>query len=221
MIKHEIKWIAAAVALTLSGAASAQTAGTWMGRVGFSTITPQVTSGDLTAPSFAGTKSDVLSATQLSGGISYMLTDSVALDLPLSLPFKHDIVGDGAIKGVGKLGDVQALPVTLFVQYRFMAPTNNLRPYVGIGPTYAKFYKAKGTAVLSGLTGGNPTSLSIESKMTYSVQLGATYAVNNKWFVDAMVAKTPLKNRTTLSTGQTIDVQQDPMCFGVQVGYKF
>ncbi len=221
MIKNANKWMFTALALAAASVAHAQSAGTWSARAGFTTLTPQVTSGDLTAPSFPGTKSDVLSATQVSGGVSYMLTDNVSIDVPLGLPFKHDIMGDGAIKGVGKLGDVQALPITVWGQYRFMAPTAQFRPYVGAGLVYAKFFKAKGTAVLSSLTGGNPTTLSVESKAAMAVQLGGTYAVNDKWFVDASVSKTWLKNRTTLSTGQTIDVAQDPMGLCFAIGRKF
>lgn len=221
MMKHNKKWIAAASLLALGGVASAQTAGTWMLRAGVATIAPQVSSGDLTAPSFAGTKVDVLSATQIGGGVTYMLTNNIAIDVPLALPFKHDIVGDGAIKGVGKLGETQALPITVFAQYRFLDANAKFRPYAGIGLTYAKFFKEKGTATLSALTGGHPTTLSIQSKAALTPQLGATYALNDKWFVDAFVSKTFLKNRTTLSTGQTIDVKLDPLSYGVHVGYKF
>ena len=40
----------AALALTLSGGAQAQTAGSWLVRAGATQIAPQVTSGDLSAP---------------------------------------------------------------------------------------------------------------------------------------------------------------------------
>ena len=60
------------------------------------------------------------SATQLSGGITYMVTEHLAVDLPVALPFRHDLVGAGAIAGVGKIGDVKVLPITVFGQYRFL-----------------------------------------------------------------------------------------------------
>ena len=47
---------------------------------------------------------DVRADTQLAGGITYMLTDHWAVDVPLALPFKHDVIGAGAIAGVGKIG---------------------------------------------------------------------------------------------------------------------
>lgn len=220
-MKNSHKLFAVAGLLALVGSASAQTTGSWSVRAGISTIAPQVSSGDLTPPAFVGTKTDIGDASQLGGGITYMLSDSLAIDIPLALPFKHDLIGDGAIKGVGKIGETKALPFTLFAQYRFMDANAQFRPYVGVGATYAKFFKAKGTAALSALTGGNPTTLSIESKMAFTPQAGVILNVNPKWFVDASVSKTFLKNRTTLSTGQTIDVKLDPLSFCLAVGYKF
>jgi outer membrane protein len=213
-----------AAGLLASADALAQSAGTLMLRAGATQIKPNVDSGDLSAPSFVGTKIDVKSDTQFAGGVSYMLTDNISVDLPLSLPFKHDIVGAGAIGGVGKIGEVRALPITLLGQYRFLDATSPFRPYVGAGATYAKFYKGKGTAVLSGLTGGtpgNPTSLSVESKLAATVQLGASYAFAGHWFIEADLTHTFLKTRATLTTGQTIDVTLNPNSYSLAVGYSF
>ena len=216
--------IAAAALLLVGTAAQAQTAGSVLVRGGATQIRPNVSSGDLSAPSFAGTQADIESATQVSGGITMMLSDNVAIDLPLALPFKHDIVGAGAISGVGKIGEVKALPITLLGQYRFFEPSMPFRPYVGGGLTYAKFFKAKSTAALSALTGGtpaNPTTLSVESKFALSLQVGASIALNESWFVDGSLIHTFLKTRTTLSTGQTLDAKIDPNSISLGVGYKF
>ena len=204
--------------------ASAQSAGSLMLRLGATKIKPNVTSGDLTAPSFAGTKVDIRSNTQLGGGLTYMLTDNFAIDVPLALPFKHDIVGAGAIAGVGKIGEVRALPITVLGQYRFFEAKSPFRPYLGAGLTYARFYKARSTTALSALTGGtpaNPTTLSVKSKLAATVQLGASFAFSERWFVDANVTRTFLKTRTTLSTGQTLDAKLNPDSIGIAVGYLF
>jgi outer membrane protein len=204
--------------------AQAQTAGTLMARLGAAQIKPVVTSGNLSAPSFAGSQVDLKADTQPEGGLTYMVNNHIAIDVPLTLGFKHDIVGAGTLAGAGRLGEVKALPVTLLVQYRFFDATNSFRPYVGAGPTYAKFYKARSTAALNGLTGGspaNPTTLSVESKFSVSVQAGVSYMFTPNLFVDATVVKTPLKTRATLSTGQTVDVKLDPLTTGLALGYKF
>ncbi len=221
---HRVRWAAAATLLLLATTAQAQSKGSVMLRLGATQITPDVKSGDLTAPSFPGTKADIESDTQPTAGLTVMLSDHLALDLPLAAGFKHDIVGDGAIAGVGKIGEVKALPITLLLQYRLFPAAAPLRPYVGIGPTYAKFYKARSTAALSALTGGtpaNPTTIEVESKWAITGQIGLTAALAPRWSLDASVLKTALKTRTTLSTGQTLDAKIDPWSFCVGVGYRF
>src|SRR5450830_1104682 len=139
-MKTTMKFMAIAAIMTTSSA-FAQSAGTWMARVGAMKITPAVSSGYLSAPDYmGGTKADVSADTQLSGGITYMYTDHLSVDVPLSLPFKHQIIGDGALKGAGALAEVKALPATVFFQYRFMEPNAKFRPYVGLGATYAYFF---------------------------------------------------------------------------------
>lgn len=219
-------WVASVAAATLlcSHQASAQSAGQWMLQGGFTTISPHVDSGDLSAPAFPGTQADVHSATSLTGAVTYMVRDNMSVSVPLALPFKHKIVGDGAIAGVGKLGEVKSLPMTVFAQYRFLTPDAVFRPYVGLGLTYAKFFKARSTAALTGLTGGSPsdpTTLKVDSKFAATAQIGATYALSPRWFIDAQATYTPLKTTTQLSTGQTLDIELDPTSVALAVGYKF
>lgn len=214
----------AAAGLLAASAAQAQGAGSLTVRVGVTEITPDTKSGNLTAPSFAGTKAAVGANTQPTAGLTWMWTNNIAFDLPLAAGFTHEITGDGAIAGVGKIGEVKALPATLFVQYRFGAPDATVRPYLGAGPTYAKFYKARSTMALTGLTAGtptNPTTLSVQSKWTASAQVGLAWRLTPKWSLDTAVIYTPLKTRTTLSTGQTLDATLDPTSVTLGVGYRF
>lgn len=219
---NSVLW--ATAALLLASTAHAQSAGTLTGRLSVTRIAPDVTSGDLTTPSFAGTQADVTANTQPTGGLTWMLNDNVAVDLPLSVGFKHDLVGAGAIAGVGKIGEVKALPISLLFQYRFMEPTAQFRPYLGAGPTYAKFYKARSTAALTSLTGGspsNPTTLTIDSKLCLTVQAGVSFSLAPRWSVDVSVLKTALKTTAHLSTGQTMDVTLNPAVYTFGVGYQF
>lgn len=223
-MKTSVKFLLIPVAMACAVAAHAQTAGTWMVRGGATTITPNVSSGDLTAPSLAGTKSSVGNSTRVSGGITYMLDNNISIDVPVAVPFKHDISGDGAIAGVGKIADVKALPATVLAQWRFMESTSAFRPYVGVGITYAAFFGARSTSTLTAISGGtpsNPTTLSIDSKWAATAQLGAAFAIDKNWFVDANYTYTPLSTRNTLSTGQTLDIKLDPSSFSLAVGYKF
>ena len=224
----KMKFIAVAAFFIGTGTAFAQTAGTWMVRVGATQITPDVSSSCLSAPDYNDgpggcTRADISSDTQLSGGITYMYTDHVSVDVPLSLPFKHKIIGAGSLTGAGDMAEVKALPATIFLQYRFMEPNAKFRPYVGLGATYAYFFDETGSGRLTATTnpGGPPTKLSVDSKWGVTAQLGATISLNDKWFIDMHYTKSNLSTTTHFSTGQHLDIVLDPESFGVEVGYKF
>jgi outer membrane protein len=228
-MKYQMKFIALAAALLAAGSVCAQSAGSWMVRAGVTTVAPVGPSENLSAPSLyilgtdTGSQTSTGSNTQLGGGITYMVTDNISVDVPLALPFKHKLYGAGAIEGVGQIGEVQALPVTVFLQYRFLEANAKFRPYLGLGATYAYFFNEQGSGVLTGLTnpGGPPTKLSVESKFIVTPQIGATLAFDSKWFLDVFYSKARLTTKTTLSTGQTVDAALDPASYGIAIGFKF
>jgi len=223
-MKKMIPMAAMASVLTLAAPlALAQSAGNWMVRAGMANISPKVNSGNLSAPSLSNSKTDVGPASQVGGGLTYMVTDNMSLDLPLSLPFKHKLSGAGALANVGEIGEVSALPMTLFAQYRFMEPTAKVRPYIGLGLTYAYFFNETGSGALTALTnpGGTPTKLKVDSQWALTPQIGVTFPVSDRWFIDVFYSKTMLKTKTTLSTGQSVDVTLDPDAYGLSVGYRF
>lgn len=216
-------WLVAALALG-AAPAQAQSAGQWLVKVGVNQIAPQVDSSALTAPSQPGTRVDVRAATSLILTGAYMLTDHVSVEAYGGLPYRHDIVGDGAIAGVGKIGSTRQISPTVALQYRFLAPDSAVRPYVGLGATYAYFYGEQGSGTLTALTqpgSGVATRLSVDAAWGLTTQAGATWRINDRWFVDTSVFKTWLKTTTSLSTGQTIQTRLDPLSLGVSVGYRY
>ena len=224
MNKTSLKLLVLAAAMSVAAAASAQqTAGTWLGNVGMYKITPKVDSGDVSAPALPGTKADVEPDTKPRFAIAYMLTDNWTAELDLGLPYKHDLIGDGAIKGTGKLGDSKVLPPTAFIQYRFMPANATLRPYVGVGLTYAMFIKERGSGQLTSIlnTGGPGATYKLDDKAGVSAQIGATWRIDDNWFLDATVIKTKLKTKVHFSTGQTQDVRLDPVAASISIGYNF
>lgn len=201
--------------------------GWWAGklsaRVGVNAAFPQVDSGNLSAPSPAGSKVDISNAYALGGGVNWKVDEHWSLDLPLGIPFKTRISGDGAISGVGVIGESYVVPATGLVQYRFLSEQASVRPLFGLGLTYVNFVKEKGNGTMTGLLnpGGAPVTLKVDDKLTLTAQVGATLNLSERMFVEAMVAYTPLKTRTTLSTGQTIDVRLNPITAGLYVGYRY
>jgi outer membrane protein len=202
----------------------AQVAGTWMASGGVTRISPNTSSGALTPPSPSGTTVDIGPDTQPTLSVGRMLTDNLAIEVPIGLGFKHSISGTGAIDGVGKIGTVKALPISVFAQYRFLEPNARVRPYVMLGVTYAYFYDEAGSATLNGLNPRNPpggTGLSVDSRFGFTPGLGVMAKLNDKWFVDLHYARSFIKTTTTLSTGQTIDTKLNPDVFTIGVGMQF
>jgi outer membrane protein len=216
--------LVAAGALAAAGGAAAQTKGQWAVSVGVNQITPKVKSGAVTAPALPNSLADVGKDTQPVVVINYGITDNVTAEFAVGTPYKHKISGAGALQGTRELGTVEALPPTAFVQYRFFEPTAPIRPYVGVGLTYAYFSKETGSFRLTALTnpgGDRPTTFSIDNKLTVSAQIGATANVGERFFVNAALVKTRLRTDVHYSTGQTQKMRLDPNSVLLSVGYRF
>ena len=222
-LNKAVKLLALVAAMAAASAASAQTAGSWIGTLGANKITPKVDSGDVSAPALPGTKTAVGSDTQPRFTIAYMYTDNISAELDLGLPYKHDLSGAGAIQGTGKLGTSEVLPPTAFVQYRFLQANALVRPYVGLGITYADFQKETGSGELTALLnpGGPGVTFKLDNKWAASYQIGSTVKINQRWFADVNVIKTMLKTTAHYSTGQTQGVTLNPLAVAVSIGYHF
>lgn len=218
-----LKMLAAAAVMAVAANASAQSAGQFTFKTGLNQITPKIQSGDLSAPALPHTQAAVGPDTEPVFVTAYGVTDNISLELDLGLPYKHPLYGAGAIAGTGQLGTAQVLPPTLFVQYRFFAPEAPIRPYLGVGATYAYFRNATGSGQLTAVlnTGGAPTSFEIKNKAAVTLQAGVSFALNKSWFLDFAAAKTYLKTGVTFSTGQTQRIGFNPVALSVGVGYKF
>lgn len=219
-----VKLLVAAGALAAAAGASAQSQGQWTIGVGANQITPKVESGPISAPALPNSLGDVSKDTQPVVTINYALTNNISFETDIGTPYKHTLYGAGAISGTGKLGTVEALPAIVLAQYRFFEPTAVIRPFVGLGITYAAFQKETGSGKMTALTNpgsATPTTFSIDNKWTYSAQLGVAWNVNEKWIVTGEYLKTRLRTDLHFSTGQYQHVKLDPNSVMLTVGYKF
>jgi outer membrane protein len=218
-----VKLLVAAGTLAVAGGAAAQSKGQWAVSLGAAQITPHVESGAITAPALPNSLGDVGKDTEPVIVVNYGITDNITGEFTFASPYKHSLYGAGAIAGTGELGTVEALPPTLFVQYRFFQPTAAFRPYVGLGATYAYFYKETGSFRMTALTnpGGPATTFSIDNKVTVSGQIGAVWNFNQKWFLNAALVKTRLRTDVHFSTHQGQHMKLDPNSTVLTLGYKF
>ncbi|HUR87666.1 MAG TPA: OmpW family outer membrane protein [Ramlibacter sp.] len=224
-MKNNIKTAAAIAAMALAGVAQAQYLPSgWSVGVGATTVSPNTKSGNLGAPSAPGTQIDVGSDTQPTVWVRGMFGDHFAVEVPIGAGFKQSVSGAGAISGVGQIGTIKALPITVLGQYHFLDARSQFRPYLSLGVTYAKIRSATGSATLSALNPLNPaggTGLSVDSKWAGAVGGGVSLNINERWYADLSYLRVFLKTQAHLSTGQSIDVKLNPDVYRIGVGYKF
>jgi outer membrane protein len=216
---------AALFAAMVAGAAHAQYLPSgWSVGVGATQVSPNTKSGNLSAPSAPNTQIDLGSDTRPTVWVRGMFGDHFAVEVPIGAGFKQNISGAGAISGVGRIGTIKSLPITVLGQYHFLDARSQFRPYLSLGATYAKIRSATGSATLNALNPINPaggTDLSVASKWAAAAGGGVTVAINDKWYADLSYLRVFLKTTTRLSTGQTIDTKLDPDVIRVGVGYRF
>ena len=215
--------LVAAAAVCGAGAAHAQAAGNVMVQLGWNKIMPKVRSSDLSAPSLPGSQINIKSASALFATATYMITDDISVEALGGLPYKHDIEGAGAVSGVGKIGTIHQISPTVLLQYRFLAADGPFRPYIGGGPTFAKFYGTKGSAALTAVTnpGGPPTTIGGDTEWGGTLQAGANYKIDKHWFLDAAILKTFISTKAQLSTGQETKARLNPISINASIGYTF
>lgn len=199
---------------------AAQSGGTWSAKAGYNQFRPQVKSGDITG--VPGAKVDVDKGGAVFGSASYMFTDNISGEFAFGVPPKLDIKGDGVIAQAGKIADTKVWSPILMAQYRFGTAISAVRPYVGVGASYVKFSSVETTPILSLLTNpGGSTTASIDSTWGAVAQVGITYNLGEKWFLDASIVPMRLKSTAHLSTGQMVDVRVNPVLVNLALGIHF
>ena len=199
-MKIAIGTMAAGLALAMAVPVQADQ-GDWLARARLIEVRPSVSSTTGTL----GASNEVVPELDFT----YFLTNNLAAELILATN-RHTITAAGA-----SLGKVSLLPPTLTLQYHF-APKDTLRPYVGVGVNYTRFYNA------SLYLGGTPLNVD-NSSFGGALQAGFDYALDKKWFLNFDVKKIYIKTDVTnASTGAFVSqLKLDPVIVGIGVGLKF
>lgn len=156
--------------------------------------------------------------------ISYYLTKNIALELILALGSKHDVnihkngdVGQ-LVTGKHDLGEVNALPPTLTVQWHFM-PDQMFDPYIGAGINYTRFMDNSLDLA------GNQIRVDRNS-WGPAIQAGFDVNLKDGWLINADIKKLWIDTDVKMNLGgagyRKIDeLDIDPWVFGVGIGKKF
>ena len=151
---------------------------------------------------------------------TYMITNNVGAELILGTS-RHSVTANRTALGGGNgsIGKVSVLPPTLTLQYHFN-PEGAIRPYVGAGLNYTRFYRAGG---LSTEVGG----VSIKkNSFGPALQVGVDIPVTKSVFLNVDLKKIWIDTKATGNSGAINGVglgklEINPLVFGVGVGMKF
>ncbi len=150
-------------------------AGDVLVRVGPIGVFPNDNSTHLNNLGITDAKASVGNAWSVGLTLAYMATDNIGIELVGSYPFTHTIRGDGAISGLGKIGDTKQLPPTLLAQYYFF-PKSPIRPYIGAGLNYTIFFDTNAKRPLD--------SLDLTNSWGFAGEAGVDVDLNKDWFVN-------------------------------------
>ena len=160
-----------------------------------------------------GVKAKVGEGSTVAMSLGYWLTDDFTWMLEafvLAKPLEVKAYGagtnvSGEPNGVsGKhIITTKMLPPLAVLSRHFGAKENRIRPFVGLGATYAILYDAKTTDLYDTYVGGE-TSVSIKSAFGVGPFVGLSGSLNDKWHVNVQVGQINLKTTATLTTKNTL-----------------
>ncbi|WP_024301275.1 OmpW family protein [Pseudogulbenkiania sp. MAI-1] len=138
---------------------------------------------------------------------TYMITNNIGAELILATA-RHEVTSD-----LGSLGKINHLPPTVTLQYHFN-PEGQIRPYVGAGINYTRFYN-------NDLKLGSSQVNVDKNSWGGALQVGTDIAVNKDWFVNLDVKKIYIKTDVDVNGANLGTLKINPWVFGVGIGTKF
>lgn len=237
------KTINTVVALSVAGLAAMLAApaamaekGDWIIRGGATMVDPKSSSlnlgdiddGEVVIATNAKLKVD--DATSFGFNVTWMMTDSLGVELLAAYPFTHDVNLCATIEGesgCGKFAEVDHLPPTLSLVWRFM-PDSAFQPYVGAGINFTMFSDEKFTSELQevlDLIGLTDADLELDDSTGFSVHFGADWFFNENWLINGEIRYLDIQSDAKVTVegeSDTIgEVKIDPMVYSIMIGYRF
>lgn len=217
MISRPVAIIVAA-ALMLSGTL-AQAEQNWMVRGRILNVAPNDSSGEVSTLPGSGVEVD--GDTTLELDFTYMFTRHVGVEFILGTS-KHTLKGDGTIAALGEIGEARTLPPVVTLQYHFAPDGTGMRPYVGVGANYTKFYDESVTSSLEAALG--PTKLEIDDSTGLAAQVGVDFPIGGRWLLNLDAKYIVMETEATLRSGgvsRRVDIDLNPWFLGFGLGTRF
>lgn len=228
---------AALLGLAAAGGASAQTAVSATRsaynneiRVGMYFLQYHVNANDLQGPYVPpGVNLDVNSVSTPYFAYLRRVSPHWVAQLAAGVPPKTETVG----KGPATLGSVpfdgqvvstaKWFSPSLIMNYVFRDESEALRPYLGLGINYTKFYDLKSTDAGNAANGG-PTAVSLTSSFGPVITAGLRWHIKDRWSAYASYDYAYVKSDYTGNTAgviRTTTVRFNPTTLVVSVGFAF
>lgn len=139
----------------------------------------------------------------------YFFTDKLGLEVLASWPFEHDI----SLSGVGRVATTKHLPPTVSLQYHF--GEGRVKPFIGAGINYTKFFSEKGTGALSGV------SVELDDSFGLAAHAGIDFGLtgNSAIRVDARWMDIDTEAKVGGANLGTVNI--DPTIYGVAYVFNF
>jgi len=157
------------------------------------------------------------------------LSEHFSAELAFGAPPLTKTVG----KGPATLGSVpfngqtivtaRWLAPSVLLNYNFFGDSAALRPFVGAGINYTRFYSRQSTAA-GNAVGGGPTSISLTSSVGPAVTIGLVYKFTRRFSVHASINAAEVDSDLTANTAGVIrktHVAFGPRALIVSAGYSF
>jgi outer membrane protein len=225
---------AMAAAICCAAPAMAYEQGDWIIRAGATMVDPDTDSDKIDVAGLATLDGvDIDDDTQFGITGTYMLTDSLGIELLAATPFEHDIT----VNGVGiNAGSAKQLPPTVTVSWYPLGNTDSAwQPYIGAGVNYTYFWDedvdkeleaALGiiTEPVTGSTDPVPASLDLDDSWGLAGRAGVDYLINDNWGINASVWYIDIETEATIGTALgdvKFDVDVDPWVYMLGISYKF
>jgi outer membrane protein len=122
-----------------------------------------------------------------------------------------------------RIATARWLSPSLLLEYVFGSANARLRPYLGVGVNYTKFFSRQSTAAGNAASGG-PTSISLPVSVGPAVTAGLSYAISDRWHVYASYSVAQVNTKLTADTAgvlRTSEIHFWPNAVVVSAGYSF
>lgn len=192
--------------------------GDWIVRAGWTQVAPDESSSNVfVGDADLGVGVSVANDDALGLNLAYFWDDHWAVELLAATPFEHDVT----LNTVGALSSVKHLPPTLSAVYYPMDGSQAFQPYVGLGVNYTIFFDEEFTAANEE---AGFADLDHDNSFGLSAQIGADFAIDEKWHINASVRWIDIDTDVTFTAGGApgrVDVDIDPWVYTLSVGYRF